>query len=112
MAAGAADIATVRRRVAEPALDGDYGDAVLAQMIEAHPLPDGAGVLPDANDWKPTYDLWGAAADVWAEKASMLAGGFDFSADGASYSRSQAYMQARKQAAFCASRAAAKGVAF
>lgn len=106
MPASTEDIAAVRRRTAEPAVDGDYSDALLAEMIEAHPIAfndDGEAIA---------FDIWLTAADVWAEKASALAGGFDFGADGASFNRSQAYEQAKKQAAFCASRAAAKGVVF
>ena len=49
-------------------------------------------------DWTPTYDLNAAAADIWVEKAGVFAGDFDFAADGASYTRSQAYEQAMKQA--------------
>lgn len=99
-----ADIATVRRRAAEPS-EATYDDAALATMIEAHPLEFDEEGAPVA------WDLWATAADVWAEKTSALAGNFDFSADGASYSRSQAYEQAKKQAAFCASRAAARSIA-
>lgn len=101
---GPEEIAVVRRRTAE--VDSlTWSDAELAQIIEAHPLAyDDAGAPIG-------WDLWAAAADVWSEKASALAGNFDFNADGASYSRSQAYEQARKQASFCRSRASAKGVA-
>lgn len=104
-----ADIATLRRRTAEPA-GGTYSDLDLAEVLQAHPLPDAAGVLPDGDGWDPTFDVWAAAADVWEEKAASLAGNFDFSADGASYERSQGYEQARKQALFCASRRAARSI--
>lgn len=105
-----ADIATLRRRTTEP-WGGTYSDLDLAELLAAHSLPDEAGNAPHEAGWAPTFDVWAAAADVWEEKAASLAGNFDFSADGASYSRSQAYEQARKQAAFCASRRAARSIA-
>lgn len=36
------------------------------------------------------YDIAGAAADVWEQKAAHVSAWYDFSADGASFSRSQA----------------------
>jgi len=44
------------------------------------------------------YDINGAAADAWDIKAAKYADGFDFSADGASFSRSQRVAQAERQA--------------
>jgi len=109
MAATAAQIAKLRRMVAEPTA-GTYTDDDLAGYIELYPTIDEHGEEPyvwtatalaperDDNDyWVPTYDLNAAAADVWDEKAAALAADYDFSADGSSYNLSQAYLQAMKQ---------------
>lgn len=42
------------------------------------------------------WDLYTAAAEGWLLKAGKAAGGFDFSADGQSYDRSQVHAQAMK----------------
>ena len=110
MAATAAQIAQLRRMVAEPTTD-TYSDAALTTVIESFSLLDPLGLEPytwdysttppsqDANEeWIPTYDLHAAAAVIWEEKAGALTGNFDFAADGASFSRSQAYDMAMKQA--------------
>lgn len=111
MGASLAQIDRLRRLVNEPYNSSTYDDLLLTEMLEAHPLPDSDGRAPDDEEWDSTsLDVWAAAADIWAEKAAALAGEFDFGADGANYSRSQAYEHARKQAAFCASRRAARGV--
>lgn len=98
-----ADVATVRRRANEPS-QSPYSDLVLTALIAAHPLEFDEEGAPVA------WDLWAAAAEIWSEKAAALSSHFDFSADGASYSRSQAYENARKQASYCASRRAARGI--
>lgn len=116
MAATAAQIAQVRRMVAEPTTT-TYSDATIKSYIEAYPCIDERGEEPydwdtstdpphqDANaDWIPTYDLNAAAADLWDEKAATLAQDYDFSADGASYSRSQAYEAAEKRSRYYRSR--------
>jgi hypothetical protein len=118
MAATAAQLAELREMVAE-ATEATYTDEALTTIIEAYPLPDALGVLPYTWDysttpptqdpeetWIPTYDLHAAAAQVWQAKAAKLAGNFDFSADGASYSRSQAYEMAMKQSRHHAARRA------
>lgn len=109
MTATAAQIARVRRMTGEPGTE-TYTDTDIQAYIEAHPLEDARGEGPwvestttpgtlEANpDWTATYDLNAAAADVWEEKAAVLAGDYDFQADGGSYSRSQAYDQAMRQA--------------
>jgi len=110
MAATAAQIAQFRRMVAETGLD-TYDDRALAEYIEAYPLLDEQGEAPytwdtatspptqDANeDWIPTYDLHAAAGDIWEEKAGVLVTAFDFTADGATYSRSQQYDMMMRQA--------------
>ncbi|MEJ5222843.1 MAG: hypothetical protein WHV44_00185 [Anaerolineales bacterium] len=84
----------------------EYPDSTLVSIIEQYPLPDANGLFPEEDGWTPRYDLNAAAADVWAEKAAGLAGQYDFSADGASFQRSQAYEQAMKQARYYRSRRA------
>ena len=109
MAATAAQVRQLRAMTAEPSED-TYTDEALALVIEAYPLLDPLGLAPFTWDysttppsklaqdtWIPTYDLHAAAAAVWQEKASLHAGSFDFAADGASFSRSQAFDMAMKQ---------------
>jgi len=100
----AADIQAVRRMTG--VADTEYPDTVLAPIIERYPLPDAEGHFPGESGWTPRYDLNAAAADVWAEKAAGLAGQYDFTADGASFERSQAYEQAMQQARYYRSRRA------
>lgn len=114
MAASAAQIARLRRMVADDAYD--YGDADLAAYIEAYPLLDASGYEPyprlaDGRPsatlntlWTPTYDLAAAAADVWAEKAAASAGDFDTSADGQSVALSQAHAHAKAMQRYYAAR--------
>lgn len=122
MAATAAQIAELRRMVAEPTTT-TYSDATLTTYIERRWLRDELGTEPytwdytttpphqDANtDWIPTYDLNAAAADVWDEKAAALATEFDFSADGGSYSRSQKGTFASQRARYYRARTAARTV--
>ena len=120
MAATAAQIAQFRRMVAETGLD-TYDDPTLAEYIEAYPLLDEQGEAPytwdtatspptqDANeDWIPTYDLHAAAGDIWEEKAAALATAFDFTADGATYNRSQQFDMMMRQARYHRSRRSPK----
>ena len=84
MTASAAQIAQLRRMVAEPATT-TYSDAALQGYIEAYPLLDQRGEPPYTYDyatppaqvanpeWIATYDLHAAAADVWEEKAATTA---------------------------------------
>lgn len=121
MAATAAQIAQLRRMVNEPTI-AIYDDTAITTYIEAHPLMDENGEAPRvpsttqpgvmmANpDWTATYDLNAAAADIWEEKAAVLAQDYDFNADGASYSRSQAYEQAMKMASRYRSRRSPKTI--
>jgi hypothetical protein len=110
MAATALQIAQVRRMAGVATGDTTYTDIVVGGYIEAYPLIDERGESPytwdtstepptqEANDdWVATYDLHAAAADVLEERAAALAGEYDFSADGASYHRSQAYEALMKQ---------------
>ncbi len=116
MTATAAQIAQVRRMVAEPTTT-TYSDAAVQGYIEAYPRLDERGEEPyawdtstdpptkdDNEDWIPTYDLHAAAADIWDEKAATLASRHDFTADGASHSLSQQYAQAMAQARYHRSR--------
>lgn len=103
MAASADQIARVRRMIAEPTTT-TYSDDALADYIEAYPVTDVAGVRPDGSGWVATYDLHAAAADLWEEKAAPLQPKFDFSADGGSFDRSQAYEAAMDQARYHAAR--------
>lgn len=124
MAATAAQKAQLRRMVNEPTTT-TYSDALLATYIEAYPMLDARGespfvepfgiydtALPAAlaanDDWTPTYDMNAAAADIWSEKAASLAGNFDFSTDGQSFSRSQAYQFTMTQSRYYRSRRAIK----
>lgn len=99
MSATTAQVARLRRMVAEPTTD-TYSDVDIAAYIEAYPLLDAEGNDPDETDWTATYDLHAAAADVWEEKAAAFAAGFDFTADGGSFTRSQQYEQCLKQARY------------
>jgi hypothetical protein len=122
VSATAAQIARLRRMVAESTTT-TYTDDDIAEAIERYPLIDERGLAPyawdtsttpphqDATDgWIPTYDLNAAAADIWEEKAATIAGFYDFSADGQSFSRSQAVTQAMQQAARYRSRRSPKTI--
>lgn len=116
MAATAAELARLRRMVAEPGTTNGYTDSVLSDAITRYPVPDSAGVYPTdedgvANsDWVETYDLNAAAADVWTEKAASVAANYDFAADGGDFKRSQGAAQAMKMASYYRSRRFARGV--
>jgi hypothetical protein len=110
MAVTVAQLAQLRRMVAEPLATTLYTDTVLTAYIERYPHLDQWGELPldayglaNAN-WTPTYDLSAAAADVWEEKAGTVISKFDFSANGGQYSQSQQYEQYMKQCRYYRSR--------
>ena len=91
----ATDIARLRRMTNESGT-ATYTDATLIEIISAYPVPDITGENPylysgSANtSWIATYDLAAAASDVWSEKAAAQAtGAYDFTADGATFNRSQ-----------------------
>jgi hypothetical protein len=119
MAPTAAQIATLRRMVAEPTV-ATYSDALLTTFIETYPLMDERGEYPYTwssatppvkvtnTSWVETYDLCAAAAAIWQEKAATYASQYDFSADGGNYSRSQAYQQMLGQARYYAARRSPK----
>jgi len=96
---------------AEPDSTNGYTDSVLTETIERYPVRDSDGLAPDDDDWTDTYDLNAAAADVWTEKAAALAVRFDFTADGSTFHRSQAVIQARAMAIHYRARRYAKAVA-
>ena len=99
MAASASDVARLRKLIAESTTN-NYSDADLEDVIERYPIDDSDGNEPSDSDWVATYDLFTAAAECWTEKAAALvaAGTYDFSADDASYKRSQMYDQYTKMA--------------
>lgn len=132
MTATAAQIAQVRRMVAEPT-STTYSDVLIQGFIEANALPDENGEEPripikdmvrpvtmtayqdvldlTANpDWIATYDLNAAAADIWTEKAATTAADYNFSADGGKYDRAQVYEQFMAQARHYHSRSSVKTI--
>lgn len=109
MSCSADDIAQVRRMVSESGTT-TYSDSLLAEIIEKYPKIDADGYLPTDDDWTDTYDLNAAAAQVWGEKAAALTMNFDFSADGASFSRSQEFQMATRMAVFYRSRRNVRGL--
>lgn len=99
MGASSEDIARLRRMTNEPTTT-TYSDALMAAYLESWPLVDKNGLTQDngGSSWIEAYDLHAAAADIWEEKAALLFAKHDFSADGANYSASQMYDNAKKQA--------------
>lgn len=79
---------------AEPDETNGYSDGVLMEIIERYTTLDADGLKPSDDDWVASYDLNMAASEIWGEKAAASVAAFDFSADGATYNRSQAYTQA------------------
>lgn len=122
MTATAAQIAEIRRMVAEPT-SATYSDTLIQEYIERYPCLDERGTepyyytyvagvpTPTANtDWIATYDLHAAAADIWEEKAAVWANKYDFNADGGAYSRSQVYQQMMSKAKYHRSRSKIKTI--
>jgi len=105
-----AEMARLRRLIAEPTLD-TYDDDALTAIVESFPLDDAAGNKPSAAAWTPTYDWHRAAASVWDEKAAFEATSYDFSqgtAGNATYKRSQLFTHAKAMARYFRSRAPMK----
>jgi len=96
-------VVRLRRMTAENT-EANYTDSELEERIEEEAIRDRFGKDPDDFDWTPTYNISKVASDIWGEKASMVSDEFDFNADGGSYSRSQKYQNALKQAAYYRSR--------
>lgn len=103
MSATAAMVMQLRRMVAETDFE-TYSDSDLEDIIEQYPKIDSDGYFSDDTDWTATYDLNAAAAQIWSEKAALVAANFDFSADGATFQRSQEFEMATKMSAFYKSR--------
>jgi hypothetical protein len=88
---------------------------VLGTVIQGYTVPDVEGDYPYTSagsvnsDWSSTFDLARAAAYIWQEKAASLAANYDFTADGATFHRSQAVKQAMEMSAYWNSRRMALG---
>ena len=82
---------TADRMVDNARLDEIAGEVAL--------LKDSEGVVPGGDDYVTTVDIYRAAAECWREKAGLVADGYDFEAEGASFTRSQMYDHYIKQAA-------------
>lgn len=59
----------------------------LGILLDRCAIIDADGLPPSDTDWSPTYDVNAASARAWRVKAGRVAGDFNFSADGASYSK-------------------------
>lgn len=120
MSVTAEQLSELRRMCNLAADDATYTDDVLTGYITRYALVDRLGAQPTyiryAGSVSPTvvinpywlavYDLNAAAADVWQEKASALPDKYDFTADGATYNRSQMYTHYMQQARYYRSRRA------
>lgn len=109
MAASVTDVSLVRLKINEQN-DERFVDAQIEDIIEQFPVRDKGGLLPEDEDWQPTYDLNRAASELWLMKAGLFSQDYDFQADGASYTRSQMYEQALKQARIYAGRSQAETI--
>jgi hypothetical protein len=56
-------------------------------LLDSYAAEDATGRRPTDSLWEGTWDLNAAAAEGWRMKAGKVAGDFNFSADGASYSK-------------------------
>lgn len=100
MALTAGQLAAVKRRSGETD-NGMVSDADI-QLIadESGLIVDDDGYGPLDATYTTTYDLNAIAAEVWREKAALAADGFDFTAEGASFTRSQFFRHCMKMAAY------------
>ena len=96
--AGEGHKATSDRMLTEADLDQIASDVALMKDSEGRP--------PTDVDYVTTVDLYRAAAESWRTKAGMVADGFDFEAEGASFTRSQVYDHYMEQAGRFATMAA------
>jgi hypothetical protein len=109
------ELAQLRRMCGVASDDATYTTLVLNNYAKRYALIDKLGVSPkyilqfnnDAaptytlNDyWTPTWDFHAIASEVWEERATSLADGFDFSADNASYRKSQKFDMYMKMARY------------
>lgn len=89
------------------AADRMLDDADLDQIAtDVALMKDSEGRAPTETDYVTTVDLYRAAAECWRTKAGMVADGFDFEAEGASFTRSQVYDHYMEQAGRFATMAA------
>lgn len=99
----AADIARLRLFIAESGTV-TYSDSLLRSVVANYPITDAAGEWPYLTsgsvntDWAPLYDLAAAAAEIWDNKGAAIAERFDFTADGATFHKSQQVQQYEKNA--------------
>ncbi len=104
MALTAAQLSTIGRRAGEAhkSTDDRMVTDETIQLIadEVGLVKDSADLAPTAALYTTTYDLAAATAGVWREKAGRMAEGFDFRAEGATFTRSQAYRHALQQATY------------
>ena len=110
MGATTSQISQLRRMCALATDDATYTAAVLAEYVERYPVDDEDGRDPEDAEWEETYDLNAAAGDVWEEKASAIADLYNFTADGGTFNRSEAFEHARRQASHFRSRRFARSV--
>lgn len=97
MAAAQSDIEVVRLGLEIPeGREEAFTDELIAGFLEAHPVKDSAGRKPTDAGWAETYDVNAATADLWSLIAACASALYDFSADGATFTRSQVYDHARK----------------
>lgn len=99
MALTAGQLSTLKRRSGE-----SHKTAQMISDIDFQLIADESGLVVDADgngpldaDYTETYDLYAAAGTAWEEKAAMTAEGFDFSAEGGSFTRSQHYRHCVEQ---------------
>jgi hypothetical protein len=88
--AGEAHKATADRMITDARLDEIAGEVAL--------LKDDDGYAPTDDLYTTTVDIYRAAAECWREKAGMVADGYDFKAEGASFTRSQMFQHYLEQA--------------
>jgi hypothetical protein len=102
MALTTAQLNTVARRAGEAHKSDRMIEDDTIQFIadEVGLVKDSSDRAPIHTDYVTTYDLAAIAAGVWREKAGMLAEGYDFRAEGATFTRSQAYRHALGQATY------------
>lgn len=112
MAASQRDIDSVRLGLEIPAGREDaFTDDLIAGYLEAHPVKDPTGRKPSTFGWTATYDVNAATADLWSLIAANLSALYDFSADGASFTRSEVFDHALKMQRHFNSRRYATSVA-
>lgn len=99
----------LRRMTNLAADDATYTDAVLIEYMEQYPVADENLREPDHSLWIGTYDLHAAASEIWSEKlAALESSAFDFTADGATFNRSQLVTHMRNMISYHASRVTAQ----